>query len=112
MIRPGIEAREVYQAAERAFQKLGVPLNAKDVGYGIGLKLHEDPILHPKNSLCLEKNMVLSVEIPYLAEGFFLEDTIVVTDSGYDLLLLTDYSDKSELPVIPDRAVEVALLRE
>jgi len=109
-IRPGVAAKEAYQAVERTFQELGMPLNAKDVGHGIGLKLHEDPILHPKNLTPLEENMVLSVEVPYLAEGFVLEDTIVVTKSSCELL--TDYSNKGEMPVISDCATDVALLRE
>ncbi|WP_438492545.1 M24 family metallopeptidase [Paenibacillus sp. IHBB 3054] len=90
MIRPGVKASDVFQAAVARVQKEGIPhYRRQHVGHAIGLELYDDVTLSPGDHRILEQGMVLCVEVPYYelgAGGFQIEDTIVVTADGYEFL--------------------------
>jgi len=97
-IKPGVHSQEVYQTFSKKFKELGLePINF--VGHGLGLTLHEDPYLNRYSDTVLEPGMVLCVEPYYMMVeqnmGFQIEDEIIVTEKGYELI--TDYKDSSEL---------------
>jgi Xaa-Pro aminopeptidase len=69
------------------------------VGHGLGLTLHEEPYINKFSDTLLEPGMVLCIEPYYMMVdqnmGFQIEDEIIVTENGYELI--TDYQDSSEL---------------
>lgn len=92
-IRPGILAREVYQAAAEVFQRQGcLHLFPHALGHGGGFRYHEfAPGLTPSNEMPLKAGMVLTVE-PGLYEegmgGIRVEDNYLVTEEGCKRLSL------------------------
>jgi Xaa-Pro aminopeptidase len=89
-IAPGRPARDVFLAVERAFAEHNLPFSMPHVGHGLGIGLHETPILEPSNERELEPGMVLNVE-PMLrlddeGECYHTEDLALVTQDGYELL--------------------------
>jgi Xaa-Pro dipeptidase len=97
-IKPGVHSQEVYRIFSKKFKDLGLePINF--VGHGLGLTLHEDPYINRFSDTILEPGMVLCVEPYYMLVeqnmGFQIEDEIIVTGKGYELI--TDYKDSSEL---------------
>ena len=97
-IRPGVHSQEIYQRFSKKFKELGLePIHF--VGHGLGLTLHEDPYINKFSDTVLEAGMVLCVEPYYMMVeknmGFQIEDEIIVTEKGYELI--TDYRDSSEL---------------
>ncbi len=89
-MRPGVPAREVFDAAMRGVQSAGLPgYRRHHVGHGIGLETYDLPMLNPATETPLESGMVFEVETPYYELGFGgvqVEDTVVVTDEGCGLL--------------------------
>jgi Xaa-Pro dipeptidase len=98
---PGTVASHVFSEAVDRVRAEGIPhYRRHHVGHGIGLETYEPPILSPNTEIPLEAGMVFEVETPYYELGFggaFIEDTVVVTDSGAKVL--TELP--RELQVIP-----------
>lgn len=99
LISPGIETREVYQAYEQAFTRLGLPVS-DFVGHGLGLDVHEAPLVGRFDNTVLESGMVLCIEPFVFFEdcGYHIEDTILVTDKGQQLL--SSFEDFAELQLL------------
>lgn len=99
-IRPGILAAELYNFYKKDFEKWGFA-PAPMVGHGIGLLINESPVLNAFNQRELTKGMVLCIEEYHIVKGkigLHLEDTILVTDTGYELF--SNIMDTSSLWVI------------
>ncbi|MGW3952473.1 M24 family metallopeptidase [Streptomyces sp. NPDC004752] len=92
-IRPGVAAREVYQAAMEAARAAGLPEYERNhVGHGIGIEGYDIPNLTAQNETVLEAGMTMCIETPYYEIGWGglqVEDTVVVTDT-YETLMATD----------------------
>ncbi len=96
-IRPGALTTDVYEACGEE-NTLGVVL-----GHGLGLAACEPPYLTSeymvprKKAYVLEPGMVFSIE-PYAGEpgigGIRLEDNVVVTDHGMDLISRFPYDNR------------------
>jgi Xaa-Pro aminopeptidase len=91
-VRAGVAAHVVYDAVRAVYDDAGLPVHIDMVGHGIGLDLHEPPMLSPGNDALLEESMVLCVE-PWVTlpndEGVLtIEDTFVVTTDGCEQLTL------------------------
>jgi Xaa-Pro aminopeptidase len=90
MMRPGVVARDVFNAAVQAVRDAGIPsYKRQHVGHGIGIEYYDLPVLTPSAETVLEPGMVFEVETPYYrlgVGGAFIEDTIVVTENGSDII--------------------------
>lgn len=89
-IEPGRPASEVFSAVKAEFGRQGLPFFMPHIGHGLGIGLHEFPMLEPGNPAPLEVGMVLNVEpmvrIPGHGECYHVEDLAVVTEDGHRLL--------------------------
>ncbi len=90
LIRPGVSAREVDEAARGVIAKarLGKYFN-HGLGHGLGLEVHENPRLTRNSEDILQPGMVVTVEpgvyIPDFA-GVRIEDDVLVTPEGHEIL--------------------------
>jgi Xaa-Pro aminopeptidase len=90
VIEPGRPAKEVFHAVADAAKSHGLPFGMPHVGHGLGLGLHEFPLLEPANDAPLEVGMVLNIEPGVMfadrEEVYHTEDLALVTESGHRLL--------------------------
>ncbi|TWT64837.1 M24 family metallopeptidase [Allorhodopirellula solitaria] len=89
-IRDGVEASAVDAAARAVLAKHGfAEAFTHGLGHGFGLEIHEDPRMGPSATQTLRSGMVLTVEPGVYFEGEFgirIEDDLLVTDAGCELL--------------------------
>jgi Xaa-Pro dipeptidase len=92
-MRPGATAREVFEAAVEGTREGGIPhYRRHHVGHGVGLDTYDPPVLNDVTDTPLEAGMTFEVETPYYELGFGglqVEDTVVITDAGYQMLTRT-----------------------
>lgn len=93
-IRPGVSAESVYIVARDEVKGKGHGKQLRyRLGHGIGLELHEQPFISPGNRIILEPGMVFTNEPNVLVPGKFgfqIEDIMLVTEDGYDVLSTLD----------------------
>jgi len=89
-IRDGVEAVEVDRAARAVLAKAGLAdAFNHGLGHSFGLEIHEDVRMGPSSTDTLHSGMVLTVEPGVYFEGEFgirIEDDLIVTDTGCELL--------------------------
>jgi Xaa-Pro aminopeptidase len=98
LIRPGITTGEIWRAFYDFFTSANLNPAINFLGHSVGLTLHEEPFIDRYRNYRLEEGMVLAIEPVYHRgnEGFHLEDYVLVTAGGCELL-----SDgRGELPLI------------
>jgi Xaa-Pro dipeptidase len=90
VIEPGRPAGDVFRAVRDEFGRQGLPFFMPHIGHGLGIGLHEFPILEPGNGAPLEPGMVLNVEpmvrVDDHGECYHTEDLALVTEDGFRLL--------------------------
>ncbi len=95
-VRPGMRVGDLFAAAVDAIRRSGLPdYRRHHVGHGIGLEMYETPLLVEGSDARLEAGMVINLETPYYESGyggFQVEDTILVTETGGELLTAADRS--------------------
>ena len=82
----GRPARDLYAACKRSFEQSRLPFLMPHVGHGIGIGLHEAPLLEPRNEAPLQAGTVLNIE-PFAvltdrSEGYHTEDMVLVGADG------------------------------
>ena len=87
-VKPGVAANHLFDVAMSTVRSNGIAhYKRQHCGHGIGLKTYDSPIVNSKDTTLLEPGMCLCLETPYYQlnlDGMMVEDTIVVTDKGYD----------------------------
>lgn len=90
VVKPGVRACDIDAAARDFIAKNGYgECFFHSTGHGVGLDIHEFPIISPKSTTIIEPGMVFSVEPGIYIENEFgvrIEDVVVVTNDGCEVL--------------------------
>jgi Xaa-Pro aminopeptidase len=92
-VKPGAKVSEIYAAAEKKLANAEVSRNPSTIGHGLGIECNEMPAILKAGEDELLEGMVVNIDIPVLELGWGgiqLEDTILVTSDGFELLTRTD----------------------
>jgi len=93
IIKPGVKLSELYAEAEKELAKAEVKMRTPSIGHGLGVECNERPWIERGGEAELLEGMVVNVDIPILELGWGglqIEDTILVTGDGCELLTKTD----------------------
>jgi Xaa-Pro aminopeptidase len=94
MLRPAVEAREVYGYVRQQLVGAGCSNVAGLVGHSIGVWWHqEEPMLTPNEARQLRAGMVVCLE-PILDGFWHLQDEILIRDEGPELLSASFNTDE------------------
>lgn len=89
MLRPGVTGAEAHNRAEAVLSEHGFGgMMGHGLGHGVGLDIHEEPNLSPRNPLPLQAGNVVTVEPGIYISGEFgmrLEDFGVITADGFSV---------------------------
>jgi methionyl aminopeptidase len=115
-VKPGAHLGDIGHVIQRHCEVAGFSIVREFCGHGIGLRFHEEPqVLHygqPKQGAVLQAGMIFTIEpmvnagkkdIKMLPDGWTVrtkdrslsaqwEHTVLVTDTGYEVLTLSDGS--------------------
>lgn len=94
LCKPGTIIEDLNQAARKVLRDAGMEeYFIHGLGHGVGLEIHEAPHFRIDKDLALKANMVITIEpglyIPDLG-GVRYEDTIIITETGYESLYPED----------------------
>ncbi len=101
MLRPGRTGRELFARATELHALHDIPFPYAHNGHGIGLSVHEHPLISPHEEIAYEAGMVSTVETRARwvgKAGYHMEDLYLVTDGAP--VLLSDTFDNEEILVV------------
>jgi Xaa-Pro aminopeptidase len=88
-LKPGVTGRAAHELAERILAEGGFEGHmGHGLGHGVGIEIHELPVLSPRNEKPLEVGNVVTVEPGIYIPGAFgmrLEDFGVITEGGFEV---------------------------
>ncbi len=91
MIKPGIDAKKIDEFVRKSLGRYEKNYT-HSLGHGVGLEVHEHPVVSNKRSCRLEEGMILTIEPGIYfpgKKGIRIEDTILVTKEGAKVLTKT-----------------------
>lgn len=95
-IAPGVAAQKVDYAAWRLIDKAGYgDYFVHNLGHGVGIEVHEAPVLSPESKDILQAGNVVTDEPGIYLPGYGgvrIEDTVLVTESGAEKLTKSPYT--------------------
>jgi len=90
MLRPGVKAKEVDAAARQTIADAGYgAFFTHSIGHGIGMMIHEAPIMRANTETILEPGMVVTIEPGIYLPGYAgvrIEDDMLITPDGSEVL--------------------------
>jgi Xaa-Pro aminopeptidase len=89
-ISPGVKASEIDEAARSTLEKRGYGKHyIHSTGHGVGVEVHEQPLLSRSSQSTLEKGYVITVEPGIYIPGKLgvrLEELVLVSEKGAVIL--------------------------
>lgn len=96
MVRAGITAESLFDAAVATVEAHGLaPYRRHHCGHAIGTEVYERPVVAPGWPTVLQAGMVFCVETPFYEIGWggmMVEDALVVTEEGAEVMTVSDRS--------------------
>ena len=89
MVRAGVETRKVDAAAREVIISSKLPVYGHGTGHGLGIEVHEEPVVSSKSKGRLKAGQVITIEPAVYIPGKLgvrIEDDILVTKSGCRVL--------------------------
>lgn len=88
-LRPGVTGKQAHELALEVLEEGGFGgLMGHGLGHGVGIQIHEEPVLSPRNEKPLVTGNVVTVEPGIYIPGEFgmrLEDFGVITEKGFEV---------------------------
>lgn len=101
-IRPGKTAGDLFDAVASDFHRAKLRFGAPHVGHGIGLSVHEWPILSAGNPASISPGIVICAELIHVEqdlERYHLEELMLVREDGAEVISRSR-PGREEVPII------------